>query len=86
MTLIDAINPDWCNENDIADLTILRKCIKNILYTVSNSNALNGEVDHYTFAWWKILIIILDCIVVAGIGIWGFFAVREYKKSQKETR
>lgn len=80
VTVIDALDPDWCKEDDVADLTILRNCVKNILYTVANSNALNGEVDHYNLAWWKILVIVLDCAVVAGVGVWGFFAVRGYRK------
>ena len=62
----------------------LGKCVKNILYTVANSNALNGEVDHYNLAWWKILVITLDCVVVAGVGVWGFFAVRKAIKSEEK--
>ncbi len=81
MTLIDAIEPDWCNANDTADLIVLRNCTKNILYTVANSNALNGEVDHYVMAWWKILIIVLDCAAVAGVGVWGYFVIRKKVKS-----
>ena len=83
LTLISALNPDWCNEDDIADLYILRNCAKNILYTVANSNALNGEVDHYNMAWWKVTVIAIDCVAVVGIAVWGFFAVRAYKKSKK---
>ena len=84
MTIADVLNPDWCNANDTADLIVLRKCVKNILYTVANSNALNGEVDHYNLAWWKILVITLDCVVVAGVGVWGFFAVRKAIKSEEK--
>lgn len=80
VTLVDAINPDWCNPNDTADLIVLRKCVKNILYTVANSNALNGEVDHYNLAWWKILIIVSDCVVVVGVALWGGILVRKYNR------
>lgn len=78
MTLVDALTPDWCNENDTADLIVLRKCAKNILYTVSNSNALNGQVDHYDLAWWKVLIIALDCVAAVAVAVWGFFAVSKF--------
>lgn len=82
MTVISALNPDWCDENDVADLTVLRQCAKNILYTVANSNALNGEVDHYNMAWWKVLVIVIDCAAVVGVAVWGYFAIRGYKKGK----
>lgn len=85
MTLIPALEPDWCGEDDTADLYILRNCAKNILYTVANSNALNGEVDHYNMAWWKILVIVIDCVAAAGIAVWGFFAVRSFIKYKKQS-
>ena len=83
-TLVPALDPDWCGTDDIADLYILRNCAKNILYTVANSNALNGEVDHYTMAWWKVLVIVIDCVAVAGVAVWGFFAVRGFIKYKKK--
>ena len=84
MTIIPVLNPDWCDENDNADLYILRNCVKNILYTVANSNALNGEVDHYNLAPWKIAVIVVDCVAVAGVAVWGFFAVRKFLKYKKQ--
>lgn len=83
MTLSDAIEPDWCKASDTADLIVLRKCVKNILYTVSNSNALNGEVDHYSPAWWKTMIVVADCVVVAGVAVWGVFAILGARKRGK---
>lgn len=84
MTIVDVLNPNWCNANDTADLIVLRKCVKNVLYTVANSNALNGEVDHYNMAWWKIMVIVLDCAVVVGVGVWGYFAVSKFIKSKDQ--
>ena len=84
MTIIPVLNPDWCDENDNADLYILRNCVKNILYTVANSNALNGEVDHYNLAPWKIAVIVIDCVAVAAVAVWGFFAVRKFLKYKKQ--
>lgn len=83
-TVVPVLEPDWCGEDDVADLYILRNCAKNILYTVANSCALNGEVDHYNMAWWKILVIAIDCVAVAGVAVWGFFAVRGFIKYKKQ--
>lgn len=85
MTLIPSLTPDWCKSDDTADLIVLRNNVKNILYTVVNSNAVNGIVDHYIMAWWKILIIVLDCAVVVGAGVWGYFAVRNFLKKEDEA-
>ena len=82
MTLIPSLDPDWCDPNDKADVIVLRNNVKNILYTVANSNALNGEVDHYVLAWWKITVIAVDCVAVVGLGIWGFFVFRKARKNK----
>lgn len=80
MTLPDVIQPNWCNQEDTADLAVLRNSVKNILYTVANSNAMNGEVDHYAPAWWKIAVIAVDCVALAGIVVWGILVCRKGKK------
>ncbi len=80
MTLPDVIQPNWCNQEDTADLAVLRNSVKNILYTVANSNAMNGEVDHYAPAWWKIAVIAVDCVALAGIVVWGILVCRKRKK------
>ena len=68
--------------------TALRRATKNILYTVANSNAMNGMGEGiiyvYAMPYWKILLICVDCAVVAALGVWGFFAIRRSLK--KETK
>lgn len=68
-------------------LQALRRATKNILYTVANSNAMNGMgpgiVYRYAMPYWKIVLILVDCLVLAGVAVWGFFAVR---KALKHTR
>ena len=85
MTLPDVIQPNWCNSEDTADLVVLRNNVKNILYTVANSNAMNGEVDHYAPAWWKIAVIAVDCTAVAGLAIWGFLVFYKAKKEKQQS-
>ena len=68
-------------------LQALRIATKNVLYTVANSNAMNGMgpgiVYRYAMPYWKIVLILVDCLVLAGVAVWGFFAVR---KALKHTR
>ena len=66
---------DWCDVTDTSDTIVLRQNAKNILYTLVNSNAMNGEVIGYKLAYWAILVIVIDCVIAAAIVVWGFFAV-----------
>ena len=67
--------------------TALRQATKNILYTVANSNAMNGMgegiIYAYAMPYWKIMLICLDCAVVAALGVWGFFSIRKSLKNEK---
>lgn len=71
-------------------LTALRNAVKNILYTVSKSNAMNGMgpgIEYvYAMAYWKIVLIIIDCAIVTGIAVWGFFAIRSALKKAKADK
>ena len=63
----------------------IRQATKNILYTVVNSNAMNGMgegiVYRYALPYWKIVLIVADVVIVAGLAVWGFFSIRKsYKK------
>lgn len=76
---------DWCSETDKADLIVLRQCVKNVLYALVNSNAINGEVVGYQMPAWQILTIVIDCVVIAGLAVWGVFAIyRAVKKKEKD--
>ena len=71
---------DANNANDVA---VLKARAKDILYTVANSNAFNREVVGYMLPMWEIWLIVADCVVVAGIAVWGFFAIRKVRKKLK---
>ena len=62
--------------NSAADVTVLRRAAKNIFYTVANSNAINNLNYRYAMAIWKIMLIVVNCVIFAGLIVWGVFAVR----------
>lgn len=72
----------WCDASSAADVTILRKCFKNTLYSVVNSNAMNGDVIGYKLPIWVVCVIVVDCLAVAGFAVWGFFVIRKALKAQ----
>jgi beta-glucosidase len=73
------------SESNAQDVAILRQSAKNILYVVANSNSVNVEISGYSMEWWMVMIICLDCAVPVGVGVWGFFAIKKFKKYDKES-
>lgn len=65
----------------------LRNAMKNILYTVVKSNAMNGigsgSGQKYLLPYWQIALICVDCAAAAGFGVWGFFAIRKARRNKK---
>ena len=59
-----------------------------MLYTTVNSNMINSFNYRYAMAYWKIGLIIADCVVGAGIVAWGVaviaVALRRKKSGEKE--
>ena len=37
---------------------------------------MNGKVIGYRLPVWQIVMIVIDCVIVVGIAVWGFFVVR----------
>ena len=72
----------WCDESSAADVTVIRQNFKNTLYAVVNSNAMNGEVIGYAMPIWQIVLIVFDCVLVVGLGVWGFFVIRKALKTE----
>ena len=73
----------WTDSSSAADITVLRQNCKNVLYMVANSNAMNGDIVGYKLAYWQIALIVVDCILFAGVAIWGVFAVYKALKKDK---
>ncbi len=66
-----------------ADVTVLRKAVKNVLYTVANSNALNNLNYRYEPAVWRIVLLVFTILIPVGLAAWGVFAVLGAIKSAK---
>lgn len=75
---------DWCDQSSTSDMVVLRRCAKNLMYALVNSNAMNGEVIGYKMPIWQILVIVADCVLVAGAVVWGVFAIRKALKAPDE--
>lgn len=72
-------------QKSAADVTVLRMATKNILYTVANSNAMNGLNYVYKMAIWKIVLIVVMSVIAAGLVVWGFFAIKgAFKNKEKD--
>ena len=52
----------WCDTSDVADVIVLRQCTKDVLYTVVNSNAMNGEVIGYAMPIWTMVLYAVDAV------------------------
>lgn len=68
---------------DASDVTVLRAAAKNVLFAVANSNAMRGEFKAVTPTWMLVMIGI-DALIVLGLAVWGFFAVRSGLAKCKE--
>ena len=75
----------WSNADPAkaADVTVLRKATKSILYSYTNSNAMKGEVVGYRLANWEIAAIAVESLIVLALAAWGFFALRGSKKKNE---
>lgn len=65
------------------DMAVLRTAVKNILYTVANSNSIQVDIDGYRTEWWVTLTYVLYGVVAAGSAVWGFFVIRKAIKRRR---
>ena len=75
----------WVDETDVGDLIVLRQCAKNVIFTFANSNAMNGEIIGYGLSTLAIIVIVVDCVIGAGLVVWGVFAVRGALRKSKSS-
>ena len=65
----------------------IRRATHNMLYTVANSNAMNGYgegvVYRYGLPYWVIALICVEAALFAGSVVWGVFAVRKALKDEQ---
>ncbi|NLN50449.1 MAG: beta-glucosidase [Acholeplasmataceae bacterium] len=78
------------NTSSSTSVTALRNASKNILYTVANSNAMNGLGDgvvyRYSMPKWIVWVIVLDVSLVALSGLWGFCVIRKQKRKKENLK
>ncbi len=74
------------NASSAADVTVLRKAAKNILYTVVNSNAMNGEIIGYKMPIWQVIAITVESVLgAAAVGMGIFVFVRAARKLKNKS-
>ena len=70
-----------CDSSSAADVRVLRNAAQEVLYTVANSNAYRGYFV-LTIPVWQIVTIVIDCVIVVGLAVWGFIVIRKILKSE----
>ena len=73
------------NENNAGDVAMLRRAAKNVLYTVSCSNAMNAPVKCYLPPLWVWLLSGAGILILVGLFIWGVFAVKKAVSIVKQS-
>lgn len=66
------------------DALVIRRAVKNIMYALVNSNAMNAEVIGYRPAIWYTYMYLVDGAVVLVMAVWGILAFRRGKKLKKQ--
>ena len=85
-----ATTPHPWTPSTAADYTVLRTNVKNILYTITRSNAMNGhgEGAYYVtyYAWWEVMLFVVWPCLVGALAIWGFFMIWSVVKQVKREK
>lgn len=74
---LDTIMPStsWYDKNDAVDVYVMQEAARHILYTVVNSNAMNGIGEGVIYrtqmAYWRIVLIVADVVIPVALIVWG---------------
>jgi beta-glucosidase len=85
---LDTVMPttSWFDKDNTVDVYVMQQAVKHILYTVANSNAMNGigEGVIYTtqMAYWRIVLIAVDIVVPVLLIAWGVLVILKAKKKE----
>lgn len=71
------------DENDNADAIVLKNAIKNVFYTLTNSNVMNGEILYYKLPIWLTVLIIFDAIIALACVYIIYICFRKEKDKTK---
>ncbi|MDO4837910.1 MAG: glycoside hydrolase family 3 N-terminal domain-containing protein [Clostridia bacterium] len=85
---LDTIAPTkFFESSDPLDVYVLQEAMKHVLYTVTNSNALNGigsdTVVETSTAYWRIALTAADIAVPAVLLLWGVLVLVKAAKKKK---
>lgn len=83
---------NWVDVNNPVDVYMMKLAMKNVLYTVAGSNAMNGVGENTLFIThmptWQIIVIVVDVVLLVAILAWGaavvLLTLRKIKASQSE--
>ena len=82
-----ATTPHAWEPETAADYTVLRTSVKNILYALTRSNAMNGhgEGAYYLtyYAWWEVALFFGGIGLIVVLAAWGFFVIWSVVKQVK---
>ena len=68
-----------------ADVTVIRNAMHNVMFTIANTNAVNGKIVGYNEPTWTFVLYAVDALVVIGLAFWGFVTVKKAKKEDQDT-
>lgn len=71
------------NHNDPTDVEIMKRCSKNILYVVANSNAVRGQFIVH-MPTWQVILYVATGVIEAGLLTWGVFVFIKIFKRKKQ--
>lgn len=75
-TWLDTIMPSaWFDKSNTVDVYVMQEAVKHVLYTVVNSNAMNGIGEGVIYktqmAYWRLTLIVTDVAAAVGVIAWG---------------
>ncbi len=68
---------------DATAISVMRKSVKNVLYTVANSNAMSVAITGYKLPVWQVVLISVDVAVAVLLGLWGYMVISKERKKKK---
>lgn len=80
------------NKDTNAGISDMQRAAKNILYTYCNTyhvaktegDGMSLKQKAYVFPVWILILVAIDLIGVAGVGVWAFFTIKKIKKTAQE--
>lgn len=85
---LDTLAPsNSLSSGNAADVYVVQEAMQNILYTQLHSNAMNGLGTGTSIttklAYWKIVLIVVNVVVVVGFAVWGTVVILQSKRKNK---